>query len=125
MIISTVTIALTRMAVLLLYTRIFSSQTYFMVLVTIVHVLNAIWGIAFTLSYTFECWPIEARWKKIIHHRAGAKCRKAVPHRHIYPISSVILDVLMLLLPWPYILKLHVPWKDKFAIGVMFFLGVL
>jgi len=124
-IVSTITIMLTRTAVLLLYTRIFSIQTFFMIVATVLHILNIVWGVGFTIHYIFQCWPIEAVWKGVIRHRTNAKCANPVRSRLVYPVSSVILDALVLLIPWPYIFRLHMPWKDKFAVAVMFFLGVL
>lgn len=124
-IISTVTIALSRAAVLLLYTRIFSVQTYFNILVNIIHALNMVWGLAFTLTYIFQCWPIDLQWKKVYGHRGTGKCINGAPQRNTYAISSVLLDILMLLLPWPYILRMHIPARDKIAIGGFFLLGAL
>ncbi|KAF2190340.1 hypothetical protein K469DRAFT_560295 [Zopfia rhizophila CBS 207.26] len=119
---TTVAIAVTRYAILLFYGRIFRGRS-FSISVWVLYALNGAWGIAFTFLFIFSCRPISDGWKS----PAGAKDRKCLPLStvQVNAVSSVIIDLAVLLIPWPPILRLTMSKKEKAAVLGIFGLGFM
>ncbi|KAF2792104.1 hypothetical protein K505DRAFT_388011 [Melanomma pulvis-pyrius CBS 109.77] len=121
-IISTLSIAVTRYAILLFYNRIFIGHS-FNISVWVLYVLNGAWGIAYTLLFVFSCIPISDTWKAA-HGATNRHCVPLLPIK-IYAIASILIDVSMLLIPWPQIVRLNISRREKVAVLAIFGLGAL
>jgi hypothetical protein len=105
---------------MLFYGRIFRGRAFNISLWSL-EALNAAWGVLFTFLFIFSCRPISDGWKS----PAGAKDRKCLPLSTIQAnaVSSVIIDVAVLLLPWPPVFRLKLSKKEKAAVLGIFGLG--
>ena len=85
------------------------------------YALNLSWGISFTIAYLAQCSPISDFWSKPIDHR---HCINISIHEY-FAISSIILDVLILCMPWPMVWRLQMALKHKVAVLSIFMLGAM
>ncbi|KAF2123210.1 hypothetical protein BDV96DRAFT_639750 [Lophiotrema nucula] len=121
-ILTTAAIATARLAILLFYHRIFSGRL-FKAWVWLLYALNGIWGIAYIFVFMFPCKPIHAWWD----YARGDPSRKCFPIeiQEVYAGSSIAIDVLMLVIPWPQILKSMMSKREKAGVLAIFGLGAL
>ncbi|KAF2205335.1 hypothetical protein GQ43DRAFT_36423 [Delitschia confertaspora ATCC 74209] len=121
-ILTTAAIAVTRHAILLFYNRIFIGRS-FNLSVWALYILNGIWGIAYIFSFAFECRPVRAFWEAT----RGQEKRHCSPliQIKIYAVASIVIDLSMLLIPWPPILRLKMRRREKVAVLGIFGLGAL
>lgn len=79
--------------------------------------------VAWTLSYffanLFTCYPITS----LIEPFYGNKCINAVPMWLSVVATDLIVDVGILIMPIPMVLRLQLPWKDRLGVLGMFSLG--
>lgn len=115
----TMAIGIARWSILLFYARIFTTRSFRSPLWSM-YILNGAWTIAFTLVYIFQCSNPSEFWKQ--QWGTKAKCVD-VSVNYYYAVSSIIIDVLMLSIPWPPILKLKMEVKQKVAVISIFMLG--
>lgn len=121
----TASLAFVRLTIVLLYYRIFSrGAPWFKPAMWVLIVLNAAWGVCFVFVHLFNCYPVTDTWKLA----SGAKKRRCITphtfvHIHVFAISSVVIDILMLALPWPMVLSLRLSGRQKAAILSIFALG--
>lgn len=109
---------------LLLYTRIFFAQTNFIFVSKCIQITNALWGISFLFVYVFQCWPIESIWKKTY----GTRKHCVDPGTTLWcgiAVSSLAIDVAILILPLPYVFRLRLPRKEKWGVVGIFMMGGL
>ena len=111
---------LTRFIILLFYARIFI-QPNFRIAVWIMHILNFMWGIAFTLTFVFQCTPIDLVWRKTFGER---HCIPLVRNL-VLAVSSIILDVVVLTMPWPMVWQLKISKRQKWLVIGIFMLGAM
>ena len=55
----------------------------------------------------------------------GRKCWDEEAANHSFAISSIILDVLILITPMPSVWKLQMPVRQKFSVTGIFLLGTV
>ena len=86
--------------------------------------INIGWGIAFTLGFVFQCRPVSAGWKTSIGVDEQT-CVNLIAYNYISAASTIVLDVLIIIMPWPMIWKLQMPLRRKIAVtGVFLLAGV-
>lgn len=79
------------------------------------HILNFMWGIVFTLTFVFQCTPIDPAWRKTFGER---RCVPLVRNL-VLAVLSIILDVMVLTMPWPMVWQLKISKRQKWlAIGI-------
>jgi hypothetical protein len=117
----TVAITCARMSILLFYARIFTTRN-FRISVYIVHAFNLSWGIAFTFLYIFQCRPVEPFWTQQQGKRVGCV---DIAINDYYAVAAIIIDVMVLALPWPIVWKLNMRTTQKVAVLSIFGLGAM
>lgn len=118
---SPLAVTLARHSILLFYSRIFATPTRtFKAMLYIAYFLNLGWGIAFFFVYMFQCTPIDAVWNSVQGKRAH--CVNDVVNDY-YAVISIIVDVVVLAIPWPVVWKLKMPVRQKVAVSGIFLLG--
>lgn len=105
----------TKLSIILLYQRIFTGEKFRRV-TYIMLVLVSMWGIAFTLGYLLECFPSTISGKK-------RKCFDNATFNNIACVSTIMLDVMILSMPWPGIWRLQMSLERKIAVTAIFLLG--
>jgi hypothetical protein len=120
-VVACVALACARQSVLLFYKRIFDTRK-FGVTVWIMSFLNLGWMIAFVCVFLFQCTPVDEVWKTPQGKRKH--CIRTYAN-YYYAIISVILDFLVLSMPWTVIWRLHMPFGRKVAVTGIFMLGAM
>ncbi|KAI4178411.1 MAG: hypothetical protein LQ346_007459 [Caloplaca aetnensis] len=110
----------TKLSVILLYRRIFVSRT-FRIVTWIVEGLVYAWTMGFFFLNLLDCLPISINWRS----RAGdpTHCVDVYALFVSMSVSDVILDTLILALPWYPVWKLQMPLRRKLSICAIFLLG--
>ncbi|CAP70172.1 uncharacterized protein PODANS_3_2710 [Podospora anserina S mat+] len=111
---------LTKVSLLLLYVRIFSHVRAFK--------LTAMGLIYFILLYMTsssivgicQCIPIASAWDLDIH----GKCLNLYIIWNMNAIVSLVTDLIILVLPFPLVIRLNIPLSQKLALMPVFGLGV-
>ena len=85
------------------------------------HILNFMWGIAFTLTFVFQCTPIDLVWRETF---GGRHCIPVIRNL-VFAVSSIILDVVVLVMPWPMVWQLKISKRQKWLVIGIFMLGAM
>ena len=115
------TIAMTKTSILLLYVRIFHNVAKFR---RICHCLLGYiiaYAIASILATIFQCSPI----KRTFNHKLPGTCINLTAFWYANAISSILTDIVVLLLPMPLLKRLHLPRRQKYGLMGVFALGGL
>ncbi|KAI0847852.1 hypothetical protein F5Y00DRAFT_263025 [Daldinia vernicosa] len=107
-----------KIAILLFYKRVFSSNDRFRVAVWIAIVIVSCWGILFFFLVLLETDPVSGSWTGKGHARFSP-----TPLALAQVGTSIGLDVAVLCLPLPVIYRLHMPTRKKIFVGLIFWLG--
>ncbi|KAJ5718278.1 hypothetical protein N7488_003924 [Penicillium malachiteum] len=109
----------TKASLLLLYYRIFGVVRGFRWAVWVSGFLVVAYWIACTLVTIFECWPIPKLW---IPNHPG-KCINIGAFGRWSGLANVIIDILILCLPYPMAWRLQVTLRQKLILTGIFLLG--
>jgi hypothetical protein len=78
------------------------------------------WTIAYSFANLFTCYPVTA----LIEPFYGNSCMTHVIEMWISVVyTDLIIDVGIMLLPIPIVVKLQLPWQQKLGVMGMFLLG--
>jgi hypothetical protein len=121
-------VTFTKLSILHFYLRVFEHGA-FPVLRTAVYVTMAVtvaWGIGFTVPLVILCRPISYYWDgwtEPLPH-AGT-CIDLNSYAWSNSVSAVTLDLWLVMMPFPHLAKLTLPWRKKLEVLAMFGLGFL
>lgn len=116
-------LCLLKMSLLFFYLKIFPAKGVRMLLWgTIVY--NTIWGISFLLIAIFQCRPISYFWTQWDGTGSGV-CLDSNAIGWANGITSIILDVWMLVIPLAQLRNLQLHFKKKIGVAIMFSTGTL
>ncbi|KAI0889800.1 uncharacterized protein GGS22DRAFT_149182 [Annulohypoxylon maeteangense] len=113
-----VSLTTVKIAILIFYKRIFPVKSFHVVTWIVIAAVSC-WGIIF--FFLTICWgdPISKAWTGV------GVWRYDVTATGLANVGcSICLDVLVLSLPLPVISRLHLPLRKKFAISLIFWLGI-
>lgn len=80
------------------------------------------WSVGCVAATIFQCVPIRGSWDKSVDSR----CISTDSFWLAYAVSDVLTDVLVLSIPIPEILKLHLTLRERLGLwGGFFLLGGL
>ncbi|KAJ5473525.1 hypothetical protein N7475_003091 [Penicillium sp. IBT 31633x] len=114
------TVTPAEISILLFYVRIFSVRT-FRILAYICGAIVLGHGIGVLFAAIFQCSPIEYTWDSNI---TGTCFDQQAFYRFVSP-PNILTDVLILVMPLPYVWKLHTSLGHKLALSGVFLLGSL
>lgn len=114
-------IPLIKLSLLVFYNRIFNSPIFRMVSYAIGS-YTLCWFIAFEFATIFQCSPISANWE--FDNAFLSVCINAQLMLEWSAATNVFGDIFILLMPWPSLLRLHMPRGRKYGLLGLFFLGV-
>ncbi|KAK3322704.1 hypothetical protein B0H66DRAFT_602136 [Apodospora peruviana] len=120
-ILGSVGLGCSRWSVLLLYNRIFGAGR-FRYAVYVLSALNIGWIVSFVFVFIFRCFPISEVWTS---QQGQRKHCIGIESNYGYAVSSVILDLMVLSMPWPMIWRMHMDLKTKLATTGIFMLGAI
>jgi len=112
------TVNITKASILMQYLRVFRSQKTRMVCYLLLSTLlpAACWAV---LGGTFLCSPVAKLWDP----RLPGSCLDAQAYWTSVAAIDIGLDFLIVGLPVPSIIRLHLPRKQKVSVVMVFFLG--
>jgi hypothetical protein len=117
----TVASTLPKISILILYLRILI-QPWLRVGCWVTMAVLILACILNVFTFGFQCNPIEAAWTPAIQ---GKYCNDILGHLTYSPISNIVTDVAMLLLPLPVVFKLKAPRSVKIGLACTFLLASL
>ncbi|KAF2014050.1 hypothetical protein BU24DRAFT_464763 [Aaosphaeria arxii CBS 175.79] len=124
-----ITSSLTKISILTFYRRLTSSlisrRLFIIIWAAIVFV--AAYCIAFVFVLLFTCWPVEAYWYRF--SRSWLMSNKYHCHDELTTLVIIISistaqDLLACIIPMFIIRKLHLPRRQKIALGAIFLTGL-
>ena len=110
-----------KLSLLYFYHRIFPMRRFTNWLIGI-GVFMILWWAAHFFTVIFTCRPIEFNWNKRIQ---GGKCLNAIDFSYGISAINIVTDIVVLVLPIPWLLKLQLDLKKKLAVTGIFLLGSL
>ncbi|KAI0468055.1 hypothetical protein F4859DRAFT_492504 [Xylaria cf. heliscus] len=120
-VVGTIGLAIVKIAILLYYRRIFSVRS-FRIANDVCLAIVAAWGISFTFVLIFQCNPISTLWDKF-EFEYTPYCIQTLSFYMAVAITDLIIDIIIFALPIPYVLRLHLPLKQKLAVAGILLLG--
>lgn len=115
-----VVVALNKVTLVLFYKRIFVSQS-FNIAAHLVMGIVVTYGIAGVVATIFQCIPIAGSWDKSI----DARCINSDSFWIAYAVLNILTDVMVLALPVPSIMGLHIKRRDRVMLCLLFLMGGL
>ncbi|KAI1126286.1 hypothetical protein F5Y10DRAFT_278912 [Nemania abortiva] len=113
-------IVLVKFSILALYWRIFNKNSSIKIPIIVLTVVVSAWGIAVLLLTFLQCIPTQGLWDKTIKAACNVDSQK-----FLFGISipNILVDIALLSLPIPYLIKLNVPTSQKRVLVTIFLLG--
>jgi len=112
-------LSLAKMSVLLFYYRIFGTSVQARIAFWIIGLLIVGWLIALNILSAFSCTPVQKGWNEEI----PGHCLYYLPEFLGATISNIIIDVIILCAPLPFLWKLHIKRPRKAALIAVFLAG--
>ncbi|KAJ3577516.1 hypothetical protein NPX13_g3052 [Xylaria arbuscula] len=113
-------IVFVKLAILTLYWRIFNQNSSIRLPVGILTTAVLMWGIAVFFLTLLQCIPPRGFWDKTIEASCNVDSQKFL---FAISIPNILIDVTLLSLPIPYVIRLNIARSQKRAILSMFTLG--
>ncbi|KAE8150971.1 hypothetical protein BDV25DRAFT_139312 [Aspergillus avenaceus] len=114
------TVAPAKISILLFYVRIFDTPRFRMLAYTVGFIVIG-HGIGVFFAAIFQCSPVRYAWDKTIQ---GSCFNQQAFYRYVSP-PNILTDVLILVMPLPFVWNLHTQLTQKLALTGVFLLGGL
>jgi len=114
-----VAIACTKLSILALYYRLFSSKQIFRILVIATAVFVVAWVIVMEVVLGFSCRPIKAFWGD-----GKGTCINLVAFTYFTNITNLVLDLWIFSMPIPIIVRLQASREKKIGLCFLFSIGL-
>jgi hypothetical protein len=111
-------LALAKLSILSLYARIFRTENKsFKIAVYLIGAWIILWAVGVYLEIFLSCRPIETYWTEF--------CSPTYTTSVTTGVLNIISDVALLILPQPFIWRLHMKSNRKIGLSVVMMMGVL
>ena len=117
----TVCVTLSKLSVLCFYSRTFAINRTVRLSLWSLGGFTVAWCISILFSIIFQCSPIQSAWNPTV----PGKCINLYAFFIGQGVPNVLIDFILLLLPLPFLLRLHVKLPQKVALIGVFMLGYL
>lgn len=118
-----VSVALSKLAILLLYLRVFTTQLRgFTIVLILVGLVVIGTGVANTFAVIFQCSPVPYAWDKTIE---DGKCLNDLAFARFMAIPNVVDGFVMLVMPIPLVWQLDLAIQQKVALTATFLHGIM
>lgn len=107
-----------KLALLFLYYRIFEVPIYRRIIIGIGAIIVVQNILSFILALAI-CKPFRYFWTHMVDADDGS-CGDIMLFYKLYSIPNLATDVAMMVLPWPILAKLKIPWSDKVGLILTF-----
>jgi hypothetical protein len=116
------TVGFTKLSVLALYLRL-APPTYYRKIIYGVMALTAIWILVTGILVFVLCVPLHAYWD--VRYTGPQTCLPEVPFYVAFSSIDLALDTIIYFLPFPVVLRLQMPLRQRFIVAGVFGLGIL
>jgi len=120
-------VGFTKLSFVFFYRRIFvegRTKKAFNIVTILIACLISLWMAGFFLQYIFQCGShFSAAWGP--HEVSLVECLQGLKAENAVAISDFLTDVIVLALPVPMVLRLHMTASRKIAVLVVFGLGIV
>jgi hypothetical protein len=114
--------AIAKSSALFFYTRVFSTANRWLKYsIWLAHAMNVTWLLGIILSVIFECTPIEKAWNVAV----PGKCVNTQALWLGSGITSLVIDVFILLMPVPGLWRLQMKTMRKVQVVFVFLCGYM
>ena len=110
-----------KLSVLCFYQRVFATTKGTRQVLRITAGIVIAWCLSVVMTCLFECVPIKSVWTPSIK----GKCIDLLPFYYGSAGTSIVLDFILLVIPVPFLWRLHMDWSHKIALLTTFLLGYL
>ena len=111
-------ISLTRLSLLFFYRRIFATKRFhYLSLVMLFFIIG--WWIAYVVAVILSCRPVNAFWDQSVK----GHCMNEMTLAYGLTATELAINVVLLVMPVPWIKRLRLPTEKKVAIWGVFMLG--
>lgn len=107
-----------KLSVLLLYTRIFSTRAFRRWSYGLMAMVGC-YFVAFMALFMTICEPIDQLWNPV----PDGKCRDTSIQEFTSVSFNLVTDLVILILPLPWLWGLQMPLRNKIAVSIMFCIG--
>lgn len=115
-----VTICCNKVSVLIFYLRIFPTRSFRIACFAVMAIIVG-WSLGAIFATIFQCIPIAASWNKSI----TGNCVNSDATWVSYAVINIVTDAMVLALPIPLIIKLHLSLRDRLLLCGIFLMGGL
>ncbi|KAF7512747.1 hypothetical protein GJ744_000314 [Endocarpon pusillum] len=112
---------LCKLAILWLYTQIFTTRKFKLAAYTLMGVTVSYAFIFIPIFFT-QCKPVHAAWDPVL---SLTSCRPITRQEFASVAINMALDLAVVILPLPVVWSLHMPTRKKIAVSLMFSLGLV
>ena len=120
-VLSTFNLGVIKISILLFYRRLFIIKP-FKIASGIMMAVVASWATAFTIATIAQCRPLAYFWEAFELEYPGHCIQVRVMYQAL-AYSDLLLDLVVLVLPIPMVVSLHMPWKTKIKVLDILMLG--
>ena len=114
-------ITLCKISVLFFYRRTFAITGTMRICLWILGIFFVGWAVSMTFTVIFMCQPVQKAWKPDL----PGHCANLFAFFLGQAIPNIVTDVVLLLLPLPYLWRLQIQLPQKIALVSVFLLGYL
>lgn len=123
LLLSIVTVGISKISLLLLYHRIFIIPAM-KITAKIGIIISVFWTMAWIFITIFQCKPVQYFWEEVTFD-AESRCLDPITVIEAQVVTDILLDFAILVLPIPVIWKLHLPLRQRLSLLGLFLLGLL
>lgn len=113
-------VALPKLSILNLCLRVFAVSDAARRITHVMMALMVVIWLSYSLASVFECYPFAYRWDRSI---PGGHCFDIVLFYRMVNVSNIVTDIAILILPMPYIWKLHATRSRRGGVTICFLAG--
>ncbi|KXJ86789.1 hypothetical protein Micbo1qcDRAFT_152799 [Microdochium bolleyi] len=118
-----VLLALTKISILGFYLRVFPGRGFRILALSLMGLI-ATTSLAFIIAQIFQCWPIESIWLGWQGNYGPKQCVDIQAMAFASAGLNIFFDLVVMALPFPYLIKLQTSPRKKVGILLMFSLGI-
>lgn len=107
-----------KLAALFLYYQVFELPNYRRIIAAMGVIIILQGLISFILAFSI-CRPFRYFWTQAVNVNDGT-CGNVMLFYKFYSIPSLVTDVIMLVVPWPILMKLRMPTSEKVGLILTF-----
>ena len=87
--------------------------------------VTSLYGIAFVLSFVFQCWPVQHYWRQYADKEEEGYCSTGGIMTISHAVIGIVLDIWIIAIAVTHVYGLNMNLGKKLQVGSMFSLGLM